>query len=627
MSDVTCAPAVIHFAVFEFDRQSRELHKNGRKVKLEGQPLQLLELLLSRPNDVISRDEVRHALWGEDTYVDFEHSTNAAVKRLRQALDDSAEAPRFIETIPRRGYRFIYPFNGSGPGSTPVIPKPKRGVMWTAGLVAAAILLSLLVVGFGGGVRNGWRWGSQPKIASIAVLPIENLSGDPGQEYLADGLTEELISDLSHISAFNKVTSRTSAMSYKGARKPLREIRKELGVDAVVEGSFTRERDRVRIVVQLIDAATDRHIWSEQYDSDVHSMLELRSDIARRIAHEIRIKLTSKEEVRLARRHSANPRAYDAYLKARYLQSKWEDVANLPKAITLYNEALQSQPDFAAAYAGRSMAQLYLAAALMEVTRPMKVVPQAKADALKALELDPESAEGFEALGWVQHNYEWDWKAAEHSYRKAIELNPNYAPPYMWLGHLVQTVGRRSESPALMERAHELDPLSTHVHWAVAEAYMLAGDMKRAEEQCREAAALHADFWPAHALLGNIFLWQRRYGESIGSMRRAVDVSKRHPYALGMLGSAYALSGERAKALSILAELNRIGANKPVAPPIMVRVYASLGQRTEAAQWLQKAYEERWSEAPRVPLWGPVVENLRGYPAYEELRRQMKVPD
>lgn len=619
----TCAAEVVRFSVFELDRNTRELRKNGRKVRLEGKPLLLLDLLIRAGGGVVTRDEVRRSLWPDDTFVDFEHSINSAVKRLRQALDDSAETPRFVETLPRRGYRFIYPLNG---GTVEAVrPRPWRRLVRTGGLAAAALILCLLVVGFGGGVRNRWHWGRQSKITSIAVLPFENLSGNPDQEYLADGLTEELINDLSHMSAFRKVPSRTSAMSYKGTRKPLRDIGKELGVDAIVEGSFTREHDSVRVVVQLIDTETDRHIWSERYDTDVRSILELRREISQRIALEIRIKLTPQEEYRLARHRSANPRAYDAYLKARYMQSKWEDVSNLTKAVALYNEAIQSQPDFAPAYAGRSMVQLYLGAALMEVTRPMEVVPQAKADALKALEIDPESAEGYEALGWVQHNYEWDWKAAEASYRKAIELNPNYAPPYMWLGHLLQTIGRRSESPALMERAHELDPLSTHVHWAVAEAYMLAGDMNHAEQQCREAVALHADFWPAHALLGNIFLWQRRYGEAIASMRKAVVVSRRHPYALGMLGSAYALSGDRAKADSILAELDRIAATKSVAPPIMVRVYASLGEQREAAQWLKRAYDERWSETPRVPLWGPVVDGLRGYPAYEQLLAKMNV--
>ena len=627
MSQVaSCAPEVTCFAVFEFDRHTRELRKNGRKVRLEGQPLQLLELLLDRPHDVVTREEVRHALWPDDTFVDFEHSINAAVKRLRQALDDSAESPRFIETIPRRGYRFIYPLNGGATVDGAAPGKTRRPRRWTAALFFGAITLALIAVGFGGGVRNRWPWGSKPKVASIAVLPFENLSGDPSQDYLADGLTEELITDLSHLRAFNKVTSRTSAMSYKGTHKPLRQIGKELGVDAVVEGSFTREHERVRVVVQLIDTATDRHLWSDQYDGDVGSILDLRSNIARRIAHEIRITLTSEEEGRLARRVTADPRAYEAYLQARYLQTKWDDVGNLPKAIALYDEAIRRQPDYAPAYAGRSMAQLYLAAALMEVTRPTDVVPKAKADALKALQIDPDSAEGYEALGWVQHNYEWDWKGAEESYRKAIDLNPNYAPPYMWLGHLLQTVGRPSETPALMERAHELDPLSPHVHWAVAEGYMLAGDMTKAEEQSREAVALHADFWPAHALLGNVLLWQRRYGESIASMRKAVEVSKRHPYALGMLGSAYALSGDRVKAMAIVAELNRISTHKHVAPPIMVRVYASLGQQGEAMQWLQTAYDERWSETPRVPLWGPVVASLKGNEPYQRFMSDLKVP-
>ena len=622
----TCAPPVVRFSVFELDRRTGELRKNGRKVKLEGKPLLLLDLLLRLAGDVVTREEVRSALWPDETFVDFEHGINTVVKRLRQALDDSAETPRFVETIPRRGYRFIYPLNVE---SAPLaaLNQRRRRYASPAVMVLTAVALSLAVVGFGGRVSNRWPWTPKDTIRSIAVLAFENLSGDPTQEYLADGLTEDVINDLSQISALNNVTSRTSAMSYKGVRKPLRQIREELRVDAVVEGSLTREGDRVRVVVQLIDASSDRHIWSGQYDSDVRSMLDLRGIIARRVAQEIRIKLTPHEENRLSRYTSVNPRAYDAYMKARYLQSKWNDVRNLPSAIALFDEAIHDQSDFAPAYAGRSMAQLYLAAALMEVARPIDVVPRAKADALKALEIDPESAEGYEALGWVQHNYEWDWNAAEASYRKAIELNPNYAPPYMWLGHLMQTIGRPSEAPAFMERAHELDPLSPHVHWSVAEAYMLTGDMTKAEQQCREAAALHADFWPTHALLGNLLLWQGRYGESIAAMRKAVQVSKGHPYALGMLGSAYGLSGDRAKATAIIAELDHMAKTRNIAPPIRVRVYASLGQRQEAMKWFQKAYDEKWSEAPRVHLWGPVVQTLRGYPPYEELLSEMRVRD
>jgi TolB-like protein/DNA-binding winged helix-turn-helix (wHTH) protein len=330
----TSVPEVVRFSVFELDRRTGELRKNGRKVKLEGKPLLLLDLLIRSADEVVTRDEVRRGLWPDDTFVDFEHGINAAVKRLRQALDDSAETPRFVETIPRRGYRFIYPLNSRSTEGGPD-RKPRRRTAWSVTLIASAVISSLLVVGFGGGVRNRWHWASQPVIASVAVLPFENLSGDPGQEYLADGLTEELINDLSRIRAFNKVTSRTSAMSYKGIRKPLQQIRKELGVDAVVEGSFTRERGRIRVVVQLIDTANDRHIWSDRYDTDVGSILELRSNISRQVAQEIRVKLTSREEDRLARHASTNARAYDAYLKARYLQSKWDDVANLPKAIAL----------------------------------------------------------------------------------------------------------------------------------------------------------------------------------------------------------------------------------------------------------------------------------------------------
>ena len=625
-----CAPEIVRFSVFELDQRSGELRKHGSRVKLEGQPLRLLTVLVARPGEVVSREEVRQELWSDDTFVDFEHSINSAVRRLRHVLDDSADTPRFIETIPRRGYRFIYPLE-TGPlppsrtGSAPAEEPPRARFHWPVGayvLLAGVMIASILVGSEVAGLRSRDK---AANVEAIAVLPFHNLSADPADEYLADGIAEELIADLSQIRSFKRVTSRTSAFSYKNTSKPVAEIGRDLNVGVVVEGSVARSGQHIRVDVQLVDTVADRPLWTKRYERDSANLFEIQSDIARQVAREIDAKLSPQQQQRLKRRAAVNVRAHQEYLKARYLHSKWDNRDNLNKAVERYSEAIRLQPDYAAAHAGQSLAYLFLAAALMEVERPSDVIPKAKAAAQRALQLDPESAEAYEAVGWLAHNHEWDWAAAERDYRQAIELNPNYAPPYVWLGHLLQTVGRAAEGPPLMERAHELDPLSPHIEWSIAESYMLAGEMKKAEEKCQEALALHADFWPAHALLGNIYLWQKDYGRAIASMRTAVEVSKRHPYTLGMLASAYALAGRRAEALAIVSELKQLARRQYVAPPVMVRAYASLGNKVQAMEWMNKSYLWRCSETPRVPLWGPVVASLRGYPPYEELLKKLNV--
>lgn len=622
------ALGLIRFGSFELDTAAGELRKHALRLRLEGHPIQILAILLERPGEVVTREELRGRLWPADTFVDFEHGINTAVKRLRHALDDSAETPRFIQTLPRRGYRFIYPLNGAAvepPPRPAAVPQSwrSRRLRLLAALVLLALLSVSVVVAWSAFQRRSLA-AQQParQVKSLAVLPLQNLSGDPGQEYLADGVTEELITDLSRVAGL-KVIARTSVMQYKNTSKTTSDIGRELDVEALVEGSVVREGNHVRVIVQLVDARSGAHLWAERYERDVTSAIALQRDIAREITQEM-----SLEPVRsnATRSHAVDPVAYELYLKGRYLQGKWSTPENVRAAIALYDQAITKDPQFAAAHAARGLAYLYLGSALIEAGPHPDDIPQARASAQRALELDPGSAEGFETLGWLAETHDFDWDAAERADRKAMELNPSYAPPYMLLAQVLNVRGRHAQALLFALRAHELDPLSAHVQWSLGEAYLFAGDTDKAIKTCQDGVALNPEFWPFYTLLGNVYEKLGAYDRAIESLQRAVEVSHRHPYALGALGSAYALSGRRDLALQVLAELRRRSRTAYVAPPIMVRLYASLGDNDRAFAWLEKAYEQRSAEAPRVLLWGAALGTMASDPRLPSLLKRMNVP-
>lgn len=621
---------LIRFADFELDTAAGELRKRDLRLHLEGQPIQVLAILLENPGELVTREELRRRLWPADTFVDFEHGINTAVKRLRQALGDSADAPRFIETLPRRGYRFVYPLIADAPAAPAMDPPPPSPVPAArrhrrAIVVFSALALLLLLVSSTWMVLRSHLEIRPNRLAikSLAVLPLQNLSGDPAQDYLADGVTDELITDLSRLGPL-KVIARTSVMQYKNTSKTTAEIGRELDVEAIVEGSFLREGDHVRIIVQLVEAQSGAHLWAERYERDVTSVIGLERDIARQITEEIRL-----EQAPAPATHSrvVDPAAYELYLKGRYLHAQWSTPGNLRKAIAFYDQAIARDPGFAAAHAARGLSYSYLSAALIEAAAPgPEVIPQARASAQRALELDPASPEAYETLGWIAQVHDWNWEAAERADRKSIELNPNYATPHMLLAQTLNVLGRHQEALLLAVRAHQLDPLSAQVQWSLGEHYLYAGKLDEALATAREGIALHPDFWPMHTLQGNLFLRQGKYHLAIQALQRGVDVSHHHPYALGALGSGYALSGDRERAMQILAELEDRGRDSYVAPPILARLYASLGDNDRALAWLDRACAEHSPEAPRVLLWGPALGTLPSDARFPSLLKRMHVP-
>ncbi len=576
MGDPNFSSPVVRFGVFEFDPEARELRRQGLKVKLHGQPVQVLELLLRRPGRVVTREELRENLWPEQTFVDFEHGLNAAIQRLREALEDSPNTPHFVETLPRRGYRFIYPLG-----------RPAQG-----------------------------------EITSIAVLPLKNLSGDPAQEYFADGMTEALTTELGKISAL-RVISRQSVMRYKDTEKSLPQIARELNVDAVVEGSALHEGGRVRISTHLIQAVPERHLWAESHERELSSILVLQGEVARAIAEEIKITLTPDEEARLASTRSVNPEAYEAYLKGGYFQKPTEE--SLKKSIEYFQQAIRLDPNYAPAYNGLSRSHYLLATFILASDK--EHYPKARKAALKALEVDDTLAEAHAALGLVKYEFDWDWTGAAREFRRAIELDPNSGVAHFCYATYLCLRGRMEEAIAETERARALDPLSLTTCLGVGWVLYHAHQYDQAIAGFQRTLELDPDFPPAHMGIGLAYVQKRMYEEAIAELQEAVALG-----AVGgpsvytaMLAYAYAVSGRKTEARKILNELKQQMKQRRVSPFNIAEIHTGLGEKGRAFEWLEKAYEER--DEDLVYIREPILDPLRSDPRFQSLLRRMNFPE
>ena len=581
--DEICSPTrLVRFQAFEFDRQTLELRKHGLKIKLSGQPMEVLSMLLARPGELIAREELQQRLWPHDTIVEFEHSINAAVNTLRRALGDSADEPRYVETLTRRGYRFIAPLETAAPVSSPAAElrsetaaadvrgthrTPRRFWIIAVPLVVAigaGILLVVSVAGLRdcvlravGAVRE-----PPPQIRSLAVLPLENLTGDPGQEYFADGMTDELITELGKVSAL-RVISRNSVMLYKGKRKSTPEIARELNVDAVVEGAVMRSGERVRITAQLIQGRTDRHLWAESYERDLRDILTLQSELARAIAEEIRIKSTPQERARMASRGSVDPEAYDAYMKGqRAMDPRTYDIA-----IKYFQQAVEKEPNFAMAYAG--LAGAYSELGNAELISPQESYPKAKAAAMKALEIDDTLVAPHLTLGWAKLRFDWDWTGADSEYRRAFQLNPSSAEAHMDYACFLPFLGRFDEARAEIRQAQELDPLSSFPYLQMGVIFCMSHQYDRAIEQVQKTIGIFPseDRSPfAHFILGASYREKGMFKEAIAEHEKAVALLPEIPLYLGHLGNTYGLAGKKALALKVIEQLKEQSKRQYVAP-------------------------------------------------------------
>jgi len=478
---------------------------------------------------------------------------------------------------------------------------------------AAVLLILLIVAGF------YLFKGRQEAIESIAVLPLENLSGSPEQEYFADGITEELISNLTQIGALKRVISRTSVMKYKGIRKTLPEIARELNVDVILEGSVQTSGQRVRITVQLIEAKSDRNIWSRSYERDLRDILALQSELARAIAREIKVVLTPGEQARLAKTRTVIPEAYQLYLKGRHFWNKRTE-ENLNKAIESFKKAIELDPNYALAYVGLADAYNMLGSYVFLPSN--KAYPKAEAAAVKALEIDDTLAEAYTSLAFVKYRFDLDWFGAEADFNWAIGLNPSYATAHAWYGTLLRDMGRFDEALTELERARELDPLSLPINTSIGFVFYFARQYDQAIEQCEKALELDADFPWGHDVLGESYLQKSLFEEAIKEIQKAVTLSAGSTEYLAALGHAYAVAGIRDEALKILEELHERSKQRYVPQYEMALIYVALGQGDQALELLEQAYRERSSSLVLLKV-DPRLDSLRLDPRFTALLEKM----
>ena len=515
---------------------------------------------------------------------------------------------------------------GAPSAKVAVLPRRAR-IRWRRVALGGATVVAVLAVLVSLNV-GGWRTRLSDhvpaaRIESLAVLPLENLSRDPEQEYFAEGMTDALIAELSQISAL-RVISRTSVMRYKGTQKPLPEIARELRVDGVVEGSVQREGDWVRIRAQLIYAPRDMHLWARSYDRELRDVLALESSVARAIADEIQVKVTPQEQARLSAALQVNPEAYEDYLRGRYEWNK-RTAEGLRGAIQFFQQVIAKDPRYALAYAGLADSYFSLAYSV-EVQSPREAVPKARAAAAKALALDGTLAEAHAALGAIRFFHDWDWAGAENEFKHAIALNPGYATAHHWYGLYLEWMGRIPEATAELQRAQQLDPLSLIISVNVSSAYYVAHDYSRAVEQLRNTIELDPDFWLAYWNLGAVLIALKQYPEAIADLRKAVELSGGNTGALAALGYGYAAAGERSKAEQVLQELTNLSKRRYVSPAHMAYVEIGLGNNDQAFAWLEKAYQERLGFLVELKV-DPLLDRLRPDPRFRDLLRRLNLSE
>jgi TolB-like protein/DNA-binding winged helix-turn-helix (wHTH) protein/Tfp pilus assembly protein PilF len=601
---------VIRFRDFELALKSGELRKNGEVVRLQPQPFKVLVFLASHAGQTITRQELQQAVWEGETFVDFEHGLNFCIKQIRSALSDDAQSPRFIETLPRRGYRFIAAvekFNGSAqPQVAPEIEPATTGKPFARWFIFAGIIVAIVLAAF---VWRSFNRAAPRSKVMIAVLPFENL-GSADQDYFADGMTEEMIARLGRVEPQRLgVIARTSAMTYKGVKKDIARIGSELGVDFVLEGSVRREEERVRITAQLIAVSDQTHLWSQTFDRAAGDALSAQSDVADQIARALAIELL-KDKTGEA---STNAEAVDAYLRGRYLWNRG-DRESVAKSVEYFKQAIEKDPRYAAAFAG--LADSYRLLGMYYAMLPAESYPKAKEAAQRAVEIDPSNAEAYVSLGTIAFRYEWKWEEAEQNFLRAIEINPSLGLAHHDYSWFLVSMGRLNEGIEQMKLAQRLDPLSPL----------------------------------ANSDVGWVYLMARRYDEAIEQIKRTLEIEPRFGSALACLERAYTLKGEHREALEVLSrESGQTSADIKSGDPQrevkaiyrarldrrleamkktrrssydLAVLYAAVDERDQAFEWIERAFEERDPMLVSIRS-DPAVDVLRADPRFDRLLKRM----
>ena len=621
---------------FELDLRTGELLNNGRRQLLQDQPFQVLKMLIERPGELVTREELQKRLWPADTFVDFDHGLNKAVGKLRDALSESGQPCTLIETLPRRGYRFVGTVDPVAkpepePDAVPKIPADAQSLISDdvpapavagrrAGWFAVGVaLIFLFVLGTVLLVNPNLRarlFGGRPPIHSIAVLQLRNLSGSPDQDYFAEGFTDELTTNLARISSL-RVVSATSARQYRDPPGGLAQVARELNVDAVVEGSVVREGGRVRITTQLIDARTDTHLWAQSYERESGEVLAIQDSIALDVAKQVEAKLTPGEQKAFDSRKNVSPQAYDAYLRGRNELGKQRGDALL-RGVQLFQQAIDAEPQYAAAYAG--LADSYSLLANYSMLPPRDAFPRASAAAQKAVDLDPDSSEAHTALGYVKHHWDWDWSGAENEYRRALELNPSNPTLHLRYSELLYTAGRYDEAVAEIRRAHDLAPLSLVIASNIGRVLYFARRYDEAIAELQKLLAIDPNRGYAWLHLALAYEEKGACADAIASMTKAVEIIGRGE-GPGM-AHIYARCGRQPDARRILGKLETPADSGVQDWFWIAAIYAQLGEKDRAFLWLDKAYQAKDFFLTFAKA-SPYMDPLRSDPRYDALLKKV----
>jgi TolB-like protein/DNA-binding winged helix-turn-helix (wHTH) protein/Tfp pilus assembly protein PilF len=610
MAQATQSKTNYQFGPFLVDAGSHELRKHGIRIKLQDLPFQMLLALIQRPGDLVSREELRRLLWPDGTFVDFDHGISSAVNKLRTALSDSARHSHYIETVGRRGYRFLYPVTLM----KQELPWKKQTTPRFNGRVTAVMALGLLLaIVFTVVTLRRASGSSAATIRSVAVLPLKNLSSNPEQEYFSEGLTDELTARLASLQGL-RVISATSAMQYRNTTKPLPAIAKELNVDAVVEGSVLRAGDRVRITAQLIEAAGDRHLWAESYERDERDVLTLQNDVARDIAEKIKLNLDPASRARLVAATPVDPKAHEEYLRGRYL---WSRRSDFQQAILHFEAAIAADPNYAPAYAG--LADCYALLSGYTLTPQDQAIPKARAAALKALELDPNLAEAHTSLALIAQNYDWDWQTADKEYRRAMELDPSYATGHQWYGEFLSFLGRFDEAETHFKRARELDPLSSAINTDYGVLLYYERRYDQAIEQFRAVLTRDPDFGRAH-MVALVYVQKHMYAEALanfGSVREDTPSA----WAIANLVYIYGRAGQLEKAKATDKKLAATTRGR-VDPGPEIYAALGLGDKDRAFAGFKVALTQHSNMLVTLKV-NPAYDPLRSDPRFDDLMRRV----
>jgi len=654
------ASLLLRFRDFELDPAEFELRRAGHRVRLERKPLELLILLAEKRGTLVSREEIIQRVWGDDVYFDAERGVNNAVRKIRAALHDESGQPQFVETVVGRGYRFIAPLNVAGnegttnlvpaapssdvavapsrPPTLPNVEKPPE-ISWLRSLIfpvgsgllafigVAAVVLGLNV--------QGWRdrlfvYAARQPIQSLAILPLANFSGDREQEYFADGLTEALITELGK-TRIPRVISRQSVMQYKGSKKPLQEIARELKVDAVLEGTVARSGDRVRITVRLDRVSPEGQLWASSYDRSARDILGLQDEIARAVTDEIQVKLTPQESARLASVRPVDPEAHDGYLRGRYIlglapahlskltdKTQYDDL-DIQAAIGDFKHAIEIDPAYAMAYAGLADAYITLGNPVWGGHSPKETLFDAKMSATKALGLDSSLPEAHFSLAQTLE-YEWNWPEAEKEFKLALNLNPNYADAHLEYGRFLQAMGQNGEALREMNKAMALDPFGIKTRVLVAWVTWASRQYDLALPQFKSLG----DDWGVMCA----YIQKGMYPEALAALERwKLDhpAQARHPRVLGVLAGIYGQQGRKREAGELIDEIKKTARNQYVSGWFFAQAYVGLGQKDQAIAWLERAYEEHDQWMVYVAS-NPFLDPLHSEPRFQALLSRMNFP-